>query len=62
MMRAKTPTAAIGERVNQNDSCRYDPNHAEPHTHPAKALAKRRGPEHGHARGQVVIRCAAEQT
>jgi hypothetical protein len=44
------------ERVNQNDSCCYDPNQAEPHTHPAKALAKRRGPEHSHAEGNEADR------
>src|SRR5215211_1360666 len=30
------------ERIDQQDRCRYDPNHPEPHAHPAKTLAKGR--------------------
>ena len=30
------------------ENCRYETNHPEHHAHPAKALAKGRGPEHGH--------------
>ena len=44
------------ERIDQKDRCRYDPNHPEHHAHPAKALAKGRGPEHGHPEGNQTYR------
>src|SRR5215203_5580063 len=44
------------ERINQQDRCRYDPNHSERHAHPAKALAEGRGPEHRHPEGYETYR------
>ena len=44
------------ERVDQQDRCRYDPNHSERHAHPAKALAEGRGPEHRHPEGYETYR------
>ena len=44
------------ERIDHKGRCRYDPNHPEPHAHPAKALAKGRSPEHGHPEGNKTYR------
>jgi len=55
-MSARTPTKAIGERIDQKDRCRDNPNHTEHHTHRAKTLAKGRGPEHGHPDGNETYR------
>jgi len=44
------------ERIDQEDRCRYDPNQPEHYTHPAKALAKGRGPEHRHTEGDETYR------
>ena len=43
-------------RIDQKDRCRYDPKHPEHHARPAKALAKGRGPEHGHTEGNETDR------
>ena len=42
--------------IDQKGRCRYDPNHPEHHAHPAKTLAKGRGPEHGHPEGNETYR------
>ena len=34
----------------------YTPDHPERHAHPAKALAKGRGPKHGHPEGNETYR------
>src|SRR5918995_6275156 len=39
------------EGIDQQDRCRYDPNHPEHHAHPAKALAEGRDSEHSHPEG-----------
>src|SRR5215211_8293551 len=44
------------EWIDQKDRCRYHPDHPEHHAHPAKALAKGRGPEHGHPEGNETYR------
>jgi len=38
-----------GERIDQQDNCRYDTDHPEYYGDAAKALAEVRRPEHGHA-------------
>ena len=43
-------------RVDQKHSCRYDPDYSEHYANPAKALAKGRGPEHGHPKGNKPYR------
>jgi hypothetical protein len=55
-MSERTPTKALGERINQQDRCRYDPNRSDNYAHPAKALAKGRGPEHRHPEGYETYR------
>jgi hypothetical protein len=47
-MSARTPTNALGERIDQQYGCRYDPNH---HAHSPEAPANGRTPEHGHPEG-----------
>src|SRR5215210_1086484 len=49
--RENADKGAWRERIDQQDRCRYDPNHPNHHAHPAKARAKGRGPEHGHPEG-----------
>src|SRR5918992_6312740 len=44
------------ERIDQQDRCRYDPNHPEHHAYSAKALAEGRDPEHGHPEGNETYR------
>ncbi len=38
-------------RIDQKDRGRCEPSHPEHYAHPAKALAKGWGPEHGHPEG-----------
>ena len=47
-MSARTPTNGLGERIDQQYGCRYDPNH---HAHSPEAPAKGWAPEHGHPEG-----------
>ena len=42
--------------IDYLENCRYETNHPEHHAHPAKALAKGRGPEHGHPEGNETYR------
>ena len=44
------------EGIDQQDSCRYDPNRPKHHAHSAKALAEGRDPEHGHPEGNDTYR------
>ena len=55
-MSERTPTKALGERIDQEYGRRYDPNRPQHHAQPAKALAKGRGPWHSHPEGYVTYR------
>src|SRR5215218_10843534 len=44
------------ERIDQKGRCRYNPNQPEHNAHPAQALAKGRGPEHGHPESNETYR------
>jgi len=42
--------------IDHLENCRYETNYPEHYAHPAKALAKGRGPEHGHPEGNETYR------
>jgi hypothetical protein len=55
-MSARTPTKALGEGIDQQDGCRYDPNYPQCQAYTAETLAERRDPEHRHSERNETYR------